>query len=529
MKTYFIGADVDSKMTEIAFECDGKIVRRRRVATSIAAIREVLAQVNGRKLLTFEEGPMADWLYRHLADAVDEVLVCDPRRNRLIVDDGDKDDPIDAGKLAILRRGDFLRAVHHSASVERVELKQWVGLYHDRVREAVRQVNKIRAAGRRYLVRIPGRVLRRAKLRAGWLAEQNLAALAEQLQMLWLGYDAVARQVRLARSQLARRAKDLAMVRAWQELPGVGLIRAITFYAYVDTPWRFRSCKAICKYCGVGLLRTESQLIGRTGYPSEDELYATYRKIVDGMYPHSVIIRVFDVGGDKIAPGSFHESNPFLGWRGIRVLLDRPELFLTQLRAILRASDRKTVRIMVPMVSTVREIMRTKEMVEQAKKDLAARGEAFDPSVKLGIMVETPAAAVLVDVLAEASDFSSLGTNDLTQYTLAVDRGNAKVSGLFQPLHPAVLRLIRQTIDGGHAKGKWVGMCGELAGMTKAIPILLGLGLDEFSMNPRAIPEAKHLIGALTDERAQQIANEVMSMRTAAEIETHMKEVLGKI
>jgi len=258
VKTYFIGADVDSKMTEIAFECDGKIVRRRRVATSIAAIREVLAQVNGRKLLTFEEGPMADWLYRHLADAVDEVLVCDPRRNRLIVDDGDKDDPIDAGKLAILRRGDFLRAVHHSASVERVELKQWVGLYHDRVREAVRQVNKIRAAGRRYLVRIPGRVLRRAKLRAGWLAEQNLAALAEQLQMLWLGYDAVARQVRLARSQLARRAKDLAMVRAWQELPGVGLIRAITFYAYVDTPWRFRSSKAICKYCGVGLLRITS-------------------------------------------------------------------------------------------------------------------------------------------------------------------------------------------------------------------------------------------------------------------------------
>jgi transposase len=267
VKTYFIGADVDSKMTEIAFECDGQIVRRRRVATSVLAIRQALAEVQGRKLLTFEEGPMADWRYRHLVDAVEEVLVCDPRRNRLIVDDGDKDDPIDATKLAILRRGNFLRPVHHGASVERVELKQWVGLYHDRVREAVRQVNKIRAAGRRYLVRIPGRVLRRVPLRAAWLAEQNLPALAEQLQMLWLGLDAVARQVRVARSQLARRAQNLAVVRAWQELPGVGLIRALTFYAYGDTPWRFRSPKAICKYCGVGLLRTSSGT-DRRGQPN---------------------------------------------------------------------------------------------------------------------------------------------------------------------------------------------------------------------------------------------------------------------
>lgn len=258
MKTYYIGADVDSKMTELAFEHDGQIVRRRRVATSIAAIWAELDEVKGRKFLTFEEGPMADWLYRHLAGAVDEILVCDPRRNRLIVDDGDKDDPIDAGKLAALRRGGFLRAVYHGDSVERAELKQWVGLYHDRVREAVRQANKIRAIGRRYLVRIPGRVLRRVKLRTTWLAEQKLPALAEQLQMLWLGFDAVAKQVKLARAQLGKRAKDIPIVLAWQDVPGVGLIRSITFYAYVDTPWRFRSPKAICKYCGVGLLRATS-------------------------------------------------------------------------------------------------------------------------------------------------------------------------------------------------------------------------------------------------------------------------------
>jgi phosphotransferase system enzyme I (PtsI) len=142
-------------------------------------------------------------------------------------------------------------------------------------------------------------------------------------------------------------------------------------------------------------------------------------------------------------------------------------------------------------------------------------------------MVETPAAAVMVDVLAEASDFFSLGTNDLTQYTMAVDRGNARVANLYQPLHPSVLRLIKQTVDAGHAKGKWVGMCGELAGMQKAIPILLGFGLDEFSMNPRAIPEAKHLIGRLSDEQAREIAGQTMSLGTAAEIEKYMKEILA--
>jgi phosphotransferase system enzyme I (PtsI) len=184
---------------------------------------------------------------------------------------------------------------------------------------------------------------------------------------------------------------------------------------------------------------------------------------------------------------------------------------------------------MFPMISDLDELRRAREVVERVKADLTRESIPFAADVPVGIMVETPAAAVLVDVLAEASDFFSLGTNDLTQYTMAVDRGNSKVAGLFQPLHPSVLRLIKQTIDAAHSRGKWVGMCGELAGMPKAIPILLGLGLDEFSMNARAIPEAKHLIGALTDERAQQIAKEVMSMSTAAEIERYMKEEVVKI
>jgi phosphoenolpyruvate-protein phosphotransferase (PTS system enzyme I) len=163
------------------------------------------------------------------------------------------------------------------------------------------------------------------------------------------------------------------------------------------------------------------------------------------------------------------------------------------------------------------------------KRDLERESVEFEDRVPVGIMVETPAAAVLVDVLAEASDFFSLGTNDLTQYTMAVDRGNARVANLFQPLHPAVLRLIKQTIDAGHASGKWVGMCGELAGMQKAIPILLGFGLDEFSMNPRAIPAAKHLIGKLTDEQVQAVSRTVLSFGTAVQIENYMQEFLDSL
>lgn len=282
---------------------------------------------------------------------------------------------------------------------------------------------------------------------------------------------------------------------------------------------------------GIGLLRTEFLYLEDTQPPSEEKQYRIYREIFDVMGTRPVVVRTLDIGGDK--PPSYipfpEEMNPFLGWRAIRISLDEPELFKTQLRAVLRAAVGHQARIMFPMVSDLDELRRAREIVETVKRDLVLDSVEFAADVPVGIMVETPAAAVLVDVLAEASDFFSLGTNDLTQYTMAVDRGNAKVSGLFQPLHPAVLRLIRQTIDAGHAKGKWVGMCGELAGMTKAIPILLGFGLDEFSMNPRAIPAAKDLIGKLTDEKAREIAGQTMAFGTAAEIETYMKGVLASL
>ncbi len=282
---------------------------------------------------------------------------------------------------------------------------------------------------------------------------------------------------------------------------------------------------------GVGLLRTEFLYLEDAQPPGEDKQIQIYREIFEVMAGRPVIVRTLDIGGDK-PPSYFsfpQEMNPFLGWRAIRISLEEQALFKTQIRAILRAARKHNVRIMLPMVSDLEQVQQAREIVESVKLDLKRDSVEFAEDVPLGIMVETPAAAVLVDILAEASDFFSLGTNDLTQYTLAVDRGNAKVAHLFQPLHPAVLRLIKETIDAAHAQGKWVGMCGELAGMQKAIPILLGLGLDEFSMNPRAIPEAKHLIGQLIDEQAREIAAQAISLRTAAEIEDHMSHILASL
>ena len=282
---------------------------------------------------------------------------------------------------------------------------------------------------------------------------------------------------------------------------------------------------------GVGLLRTEFLYLDETQPPSEEKQYHTYRKIFETLGPRPVIVRTLDIGGDK--PPSYlpfpKEMNPFLGWRAIRISLDRPELFKSQLRAILRAAEGYQARIMFPMIVDLDELRQARNVVEAVKRELKAEQIPFATDVPIGIMVETPAAAVLVDVLAEAADFFSLGTNDLTQYTLAVDRGNATISALYQPLHPSVLRLIKQTIDLAHSKGKWVGMCGELAGMPKAIPILLGLGLDEFSMGPRSIPEAKHLIGKLGDEKSRAIAARALGLGTTAEIEAFMQQVLDDI
>lgn len=282
---------------------------------------------------------------------------------------------------------------------------------------------------------------------------------------------------------------------------------------------------------GVGLLRTEFLYLASARPPSEQQQVETYSRIFAVMSGRPVIVRTLDVGGDK-PPGYIafpQELNPFLGWRAIRMCLEEMALFKTQIRAILRAAAGHSVRLMFPMISSLEELWAARGVVRQAEAELAAEGLTYAADLPVGIMVETPAAAMLVDVLAEAADFFSLGTNDLTQYTLAVDRGNPRVASLFQPLHPAVLRLVQRTIEAAHANGKPVGMCGELAGMPKAIPILLGLGLDEFSMAPRAIPAAKHRLRKLTDDAARQIAAQALSLRTAAEIESLMAQVLSDL
>lgn len=282
---------------------------------------------------------------------------------------------------------------------------------------------------------------------------------------------------------------------------------------------------------GVGLLRTEFLYLGNTRPPSEDEQIQVYGSIFSVFGDRPVIVRTLDIGGDK--PPSFldfpTEQNPFLGWRGIRVCLDELGLFKTQLRAILRASANYHAMIMFPMISGVEELRRCKQVLEEVKTELRAEGKDFSEGIPVGIMVEVPAAVAVADLLAEECDFLSLGTNDLTQYALAVDRTNERVASLYQPLHPSILRLVKATIDAGHSKGKWVGMCGEMAGMKKAIPILLGLGLDEFSMAPLLISEVKWLMRQLTETRLKDITERALSFKTVREVDDYLGEILSEI
>ena len=282
---------------------------------------------------------------------------------------------------------------------------------------------------------------------------------------------------------------------------------------------------------GVGLLRTEFLYLGDTHAPGEEMQVDAYRQIFEAMAPRPVIVRTLDIGGDK--PPSYMafpvELNPFLGWRAIRIGLEDETLLKTQLRAILRAAVGHNVLVMYPMISNLEELEQANRVFTQARDELAEAQIPHQADLPVGVMIETPGAAMIADILAEKCDFLSIGTNDLTQYTLAVDRTNERVAKLFQPLHPAVLRLIQHTIDAGHNAGIWVGMCGELAGMSAAIPILVGFGLDEFSMAPSSIAEAKYLIRKLSDERAAQIAEHVLGMRTADEVEAYMGGVLDEI
>lgn len=271
---------------------------------------------------------------------------------------------------------------------------------------------------------------------------------------------------------------------------------------------------------GVGLYRTEFLFMDRDSLPSEEEQFQAYKAVAEAVGSQAVIVRTMDIGGDKDLPymNLPKEENPFLGWRAIRIAMDRKEILHAQLRAILRASSFGKLRIMFPMIISVEEVRFLKTELETLKAQLREEGKAFDESIEVGIMVETPASAVIARHLAKEVDFFSIGTNDLTQYTLAVDRGNDLISHLYNPMTPSVLGLIKQVIDASHAEGKWTGMCGELAGDERATLLLLGMGLDEFSMSAISIPSIKKIIRNTNYEDAKALAEQALAQPTAEDL-----------
>ena len=281
---------------------------------------------------------------------------------------------------------------------------------------------------------------------------------------------------------------------------------------------------------GVGLYRTEFLFMDRDQLPTEEEQFIAYKEVVEAMNGNLVILRTMDIGGDKELPylNLPKEMNPFLGWRAIRIALDRREILNAQLRAVLRASAYGRLAVMFPMIISVEEIRELKSVIEELKVELRNDGKDFDENIQIGVMVETPSAAVNAKFLAKEVDFFSIGTNDLTQYTLAVDRGNELISHLYNPMSPSVLNLIKQVIDASHAEGKWAGMCGELAGDENATILLLGMGLDEFSMSAISVPRIKKLIRNVNYQDAKHLAEKALQQPTAAEIERLVADFLAE-
>ncbi len=276
---------------------------------------------------------------------------------------------------------------------------------------------------------------------------------------------------------------------------------------------------------GVGLYRTEFLFMNNDRLPSEDEQFAAYKEVAERMEGKPVTIRTMDIGGDKALPYMKlpHEDNPFLGYRALRVCLDRKDMFKTQLRALLRASAFGQVKIMFPMVINLTEVRKSKALLEECKAELRAEGVAFDENVKVGIMIETPATAFRARQFAEEVDFFSIGTNDLTQYTLAVDRGNENISELYDTYNPAVLQAIKFAIDGAHEAGITISMCGEFAGDETATELLLGLGLDAYSMSAISIPKIKRNLINSSYADSKILAEEALKLDTAAEIRARIK------
>ena len=272
---------------------------------------------------------------------------------------------------------------------------------------------------------------------------------------------------------------------------------------------------------GIGLYRTEFLYLNRSTLPTEEEQYEIYRKVAERVRPDPLIIRTFDLGGDKLAPGTVDitdELNPFLGWRAIRFCLENVDIFKTQLRAILRASAVGNVKIMFPMISGLDELRGAIAVLAECKKELSSSKIEIGKEIEVGAMIEIPSAAISADVLASEADFFSIGTNDLIQYALAVDRVNEKIAHLYEPTHPAVLRLLKMIADAAHANNIWVGVCGEMAGDVALIPLLLGLGMDELSAGPSLVPRVKRAVQSLAIPECRELVEVALTLDTGSEI-----------
>ena len=328
----------------------------------------------------------------------------------------------------------------------------------------------------------------------------------------------------------AKLAEEKAELAKLKDLPAVTLDgHKVDVVANIGT---IRDCEGAHRNGaeGVGLYRTEFLFMDRDQLPSEEEQFIAYKEVVEAMEGRLVVLRTMDIGGDKELPylNLPKEMNPFLGWRAVRIALDRREILHAQLRAVLRASAFGKLAVMFPMIISVEEIRELKSVLETLKAELRAEGKAFDENIQVGVMVETPSAAVNAKFLAKEVDFFSIGTNDLTQYTLAVDRGNELISHLYNPMSPSVLGLIKQVIDASHAEGKWTGMCGELAGDERATLLLLGMGLDEFSMSAISVSHIKKLVRHVSYQEAKALADEALQKPTAAEIEQLIQAFLAE-
>jgi phosphotransferase system enzyme I (PtsI) len=332
--------------------------------------------------------------------------------------------------------------------------------------------------------------------------------------------------------QLARRQVTLQeKLRDIMEQPAVTLDgKRIVLSANIEQPSDAEAVKG-CGAEGVGLFRTEYLFINRQILPTEEEQYQAYLKVAAALKPNPVIIRTLDLGGDKFLTHLQvpNEMNPFLGWRAIRFCLQETQIFRAQLRAILRASAVGNIKMMYPMISCVAEIDQANTLVEEYKSELRREGIPFDENIEIGAMIEIPSAAIAADTLAKKVKFFSIGTNDLIQYTLAVDRLNERIAHLYDPTHPAVLRLIRMTVEAAHKQGIWCGVCGEMAGDPEMIPLLLGLGVDELSAAPSIVPQIKFLVRRLKTDEARSLAESALQTDSGVEVLKRSKALVREI